>query len=170
MCLEDNAITEIPSDVARLGALAELYIRRNQISALPGALVECSDLECIYAEDCKLTTDGIPDELGELSSNDERRHKRLKRKIEREIIAAADVVCVTAVGAGDPRLADFRFRQVLMDESTQATEPECLIPLIMSPTVLPTALPTWYTVATVLLTDGIGNGPFPLRIVFLDDA
>lgn len=73
----------------------------------------------------------LKDELGELSSNDERRHKRLKRKIEREIIAAADVVCVTAVGAGDPRLADFRFRQVLMDESTQATEPECLIPLIM---------------------------------------
>ena len=34
----------------------------------------------------------LKDELGELSSNDERRHKRLKRKIEREIIAAADVV------------------------------------------------------------------------------
>ena len=36
----------------------------------------------------------------------------------------------TCVGAGDPRLANFRFRQVLLDESTQATEPECLIPLV----------------------------------------
>ena len=41
--------------------------RRNQISALPGALVECADLECIYAEDCKLTSDGFPEELSDLS-------------------------------------------------------------------------------------------------------
>jgi len=40
-------------------------------------------------------------------------------------------VCVTAVGAGDRRLEKYRFRQVLFDESTQATEPETLIPIIM---------------------------------------
>ena len=73
----------------------------------------------------------LKDELGELSSNDERKYRALKRATEKEILQSADVICTTAVGAGDPRLANFRFRQVLMDESTQATEPECLIPLIM---------------------------------------
>lgn len=31
----------------------------------------------------------------------------------------ADVICCTCVGAGDPRLAKFRFSMVLIDESTQ---------------------------------------------------
>ena len=73
----------------------------------------------------------LKDELGELDSEDERRYRALRRKVEREILSAADVVCATNSGAGDPRLAEFRFRQVLMDESTQATEPESLVPLVM---------------------------------------
>ena len=73
----------------------------------------------------------LKDELGELSSKDERRWRALKRALEKEILQAADVICTTAIGAGDPRLADLRFRQVLMDESTQASEPECLLPLVM---------------------------------------
>lgn len=96
---------------------------------------------------------------GELSSSDEKKFKALKRATEREILQSADVICCTCVGAGDPRLANFRFRQVcklsyleipkafyyqvkllyfiffvfqvLIDESTQATEPECLIPLVL---------------------------------------
>ena len=35
------------------------------------------------------------------------------------------------MGGGDPRLSHSRFRCVLIDESTQATEPECLIPLVL---------------------------------------
>ncbi|KAG0598700.1 hypothetical protein M758_12G094200 [Ceratodon purpureus] len=73
----------------------------------------------------------LKDELGELSSADEKKYKSLKRATEREISQSADVICCTCVGAGDPRLANFRFRQVLVDESTQATEPECLIPLVL---------------------------------------
>ena len=42
---------------------------------------------------------------------------------------AADVICCTCVGAGDPRLVNFRFRQLLIDESTQAMEAECFIPI-----------------------------------------
>mmetsp|Transcript_14828 Transcript_14828/g.28549 ORF Transcript_14828/g.28549 Transcript_14828/m.28549 type:complete len:1265 (-) Transcript_14828:1434-5228(-) len=73
----------------------------------------------------------LKDEQGELSSQDEKKHKALKRAAEREIIQNADVICCTCVGAGDPRLANFRFRQVLIDESTQATEAECLIPIVL---------------------------------------
>ena len=47
------------------------------------------------------------------------------------ILQNADVICTTCVGAGDPRLSKFRFRSVLVDESTQATEPECMIPVVV---------------------------------------
>mmetsp|Transcript_4499 Transcript_4499/g.6958 ORF Transcript_4499/g.6958 Transcript_4499/m.6958 type:complete len:1165 (+) Transcript_4499:182-3676(+) len=73
----------------------------------------------------------LKDELGELKAQDEKRYKTLKRASEKEILQNADVICTTCVGAGDPRLANFRFRQVLIDESTQATEPECLIPIVL---------------------------------------
>lgn len=49
---------------------------------------------------------------GELSSADEKKYKALKRATEREISQSAEVVCCTCVGAGDPRLSNFRFRQV----------------------------------------------------------
>ena len=43
----------------------------------------------------------------------------------------ADVICCTCVGAGDARLSNMKFRHVLIDESTQATEPECMIPIVL---------------------------------------
>jgi len=73
----------------------------------------------------------LKDELGELSHGDEKKFKQLQNSTERELLQAADVICTTCVGAGDPRLANFRFKQVLCDESTQSTEPECLIPIMM---------------------------------------
>lgn len=54
----------------------------------------------------------LKDEQGELSSQDERKYKALKQATEREILQAADVVCCTCVGAGDPRISSFRFRKV----------------------------------------------------------
>lgn len=73
----------------------------------------------------------LKEEQGELSSKDEKTMKKLSSQAQKQILAAADVICCTCVGAGDPRLRDFRFRQVLIDEATQATEPECLIPIVM---------------------------------------
>ncbi|KAK9458522.1 P-loop containing nucleoside triphosphate hydrolase protein [Lipomyces oligophaga] len=73
----------------------------------------------------------LKQELGELSSLDERKFKKLARKAEDEILLNADVICCTCVGAGDRRLSRMQFRTVLIDESTQAAEPECMIPLVM---------------------------------------
>jgi len=47
----------------------------------------------------------LKSELGELSSQDEKKFKVLTRAAEREILTNADVnLLVTCVGAGDPRL------------------------------------------------------------------
>ena len=61
----------------------------------------------------------LKDELGELSASDEKKYRALRRAAERDILQHADVICCTCVGAGDRRLANLRFRQVLIDESTQ---------------------------------------------------
>ena len=73
----------------------------------------------------------LKNELGELSSQDEKKYTTLTRNAEREILTNAEVICCTCVGAGDPRLSRFKFRTVLIDESTQSAEPECMIPLVL---------------------------------------
>lgn len=88
-------------------------------------MVSCTKIKCIESWIClqvrhvdmpdradlrKLQQ--LKDEQGELSSQDERKYKALKQATEREILQAADVVCCTCVGAGDPRISSFRFRKV----------------------------------------------------------
>eukprot|EP00593_Proboscia_inermis_P016148 CAMPEP_0171319270 /NCGR_PEP_ID=MMETSP0816-20121228/95236_1 /TAXON_ID=420281 /ORGANISM="Proboscia inermis, Strain CCAP1064/1" /LENGTH=745 /DNA_ID=CAMNT_0011814771 /DNA_START=24 /DNA_END=2261 /DNA_ORIENTATION=+ len=73
----------------------------------------------------------LKDEIGELSERDQKKYRSLRYRTEREILQAADVICCTCVGAGDPRLKNFRFRQVLIDEATQAVEAEALIPITL---------------------------------------
>jgi regulator of nonsense transcripts 1 len=73
----------------------------------------------------------LREDQGGLRAEDEKQLFSLRRRLEAEILEAADVVCVTCVGAGDARLKGFRFQHVLIDEATQAAEPECLIPLVM---------------------------------------
>ena len=70
------------------------------------------------------------DQIQELSKSEEARLKRLRGSVENQLIQGADVVCCTCVGAGDLRLKPFTFTRVLIDEITQATEPESLIPLV----------------------------------------
>ena len=66
-------------------------------------------------------------ETGELRENDQKRYKWLQRKFEVELLQNADVVCTTAIGVGDSRLRKLRFVKVLVDEATQATEPETMV-------------------------------------------
>ncbi|OLY77861.1 Regulator of nonsense transcripts 1 [Smittium mucronatum] len=99
-----------------------------------------SDIKILTLHEQVRLNDTIPElqklirlkaDQGELSKQDEFKYKKLKRAAESEILSAADVILCTCVGAGDPRLSKFRFRTVLVDESTQASEPEALIPLVL---------------------------------------
>ncbi|XP_065222847.1 regulator of nonsense transcripts 1-like [Planococcus citri] len=71
------------------------------------------------------------EKTGELSEADEKRYRVLKEFAERELLEAADVICCTCIGAGDSRLANMKFDCVLIDDSTQLTEPECMIPILL---------------------------------------
>ncbi|KAI8911693.1 RNA helicase-domain-containing protein [Gorgonomyces haynaldii] len=65
--------------------------------------------------------------VGELNQSDEKKFKAMQRKAERDLLAGAEVICCTCVGAGDPRLKKINFRYVLLDEATQACEPEAVL-------------------------------------------
>ncbi|XP_075154290.1 upf1 RNA helicase [Haematobia irritans] len=73
----------------------------------------------------------LKDETGELSSADEKRYRTLKRTAENQLLEAADVICCTCVGAGDARLQRIKFTSILIDESMQSTEPECMVPVVL---------------------------------------
>ncbi|CDJ37630.1 hypothetical protein ETH_00016385 [Eimeria tenella] len=68
---------------------------------------------------------------GELCAAEERLLRTLIFKCELEVLLEADVVCVTCLGAGDKRVSQLSYRAVLIDEATQATEPEALVPLTL---------------------------------------
>ena len=70
------------------------------------------------------------EEQGELNEKEDKQLKDLKRQAEDEILKNAEVICTTCAAAFDRRLKSFRFTQVLIDEATQATEPETLIPIL----------------------------------------
>lgn len=55
----------------------------------------------------------------------------LEEEAVEEILSAADVVCSTNSTAGSELMAGRRFDVVAVDEATQATEPSCLVPLVL---------------------------------------
>lgn len=73
----------------------------------------------------------LKDETGELSSSDEKRFRSLKKAAEKELLDMADVISCTCIGAGDPRLNKMTFPSILIDESMQAAEPECMVPVVL---------------------------------------
>lgn len=72
----------------------------------------------------------ILDESGELNKDDEAQYKKLYAQAEKIILDSAEVICCTCSSSFDPRLTKYSFPQVLVDEATQAVEPECLLPFL----------------------------------------
>ena len=93
----------------------------------------------------------LKDETGELSMVDDRRYRKLKRQYEKKLLDAADVICCTCIGAGDVRLSEMKFNSVLIDESMQSCEPECLVPIVLGTNKL------------VLVGDNCQTGPCVLN-------
>uniref|UniRef100_A0AC34QSM7 Upf1 domain-containing protein n=1 Tax=Panagrolaimus sp. JU765 TaxID=591449 RepID=A0AC34QSM7_9BILA len=89
----------------------------NQLRALPGA----TELQKLME---------LKETFGELSTADENRFLRLKEAKEKELLSKADVICCTCITAADRRLSSLEFRCVLIDESTQATEPEVMVSVV----------------------------------------
>ena len=48
------------------------------------------------------------------------------------MLSKADVVCCTCISAGDSLIQGMRFESLLIDESFQAMEPECFVPIMAS--------------------------------------
>uniref|UniRef100_A0A1I8BRP6 DNA helicase n=1 Tax=Meloidogyne hapla TaxID=6305 RepID=A0A1I8BRP6_MELHA len=72
----------------------------------------------------------LKEEIGELSQADQNRFMSLRRQKENELLSKADVICCTCITSADVRLAKKEFRCVLIDESTQATEPEVMVSVV----------------------------------------
>eukprot|EP00331_Platyophrya_macrostoma_P020281 CAMPEP_0176468904 /NCGR_PEP_ID=MMETSP0127-20121128/39421_1 /TAXON_ID=938130 /ORGANISM="Platyophrya macrostoma, Strain WH" /LENGTH=1177 /DNA_ID=CAMNT_0017862663 /DNA_START=106 /DNA_END=3639 /DNA_ORIENTATION=+ len=105
-----------------ISSTADHLALHNQVRQFAASSPEYSELNKLF----RLKT-----EMGVLSDKDQRRFVQLVREVESNLLMNADVVCCTCSGAGDQRLSKFSFRYVLIDESTQATEPEVLIPIVM---------------------------------------
>jgi len=62
--------------------------------------------------------------------------EKIERRILREILKNAQVVCTTNSTAGGDFLKDQKFDTVFIDEASQATEPSCLIPMVKANRVI----------------------------------
>ena len=56
--------------------------------------------------------------------------RELEQRITDDVLASAQVLCTTNIGAGHFTLANRKFSIVLIDEATQATEPSALVPIV----------------------------------------
>ncbi len=129
------AVDHLTEKIAATGLKVVRVMARSRESGGSGSLVEPLCLHSMVMESSppgselrRLLT--LKKDFADLSPKDQRSLKKLSRACEKTILAAADVICVTCAGAGDSVFADMRFKQVLIDEATQAAEPECLIPIV----------------------------------------
>lgn len=67
----------------------------------------------------------ILDSNGTLTDDQHKKFQDLRHKAETELITNADVICTTCMTSFDKRLNNITFNIVLIDEATQASEPEC---------------------------------------------
>ncbi|CAH6719195.1 ATP-dependent helicase Nam7p [[Candida] jaroonii] len=72
----------------------------------------------------------LQEQEGELKGKDFEDYSRMFKAESTSLLDRAEIICCTCVGAGSFKLAKYQFRMVLVDESTQAAEPEALIPII----------------------------------------
>lgn len=114
-------------DVVRVPARS-----RTEISPeIQGVSLEAKTLELAKSTRKEyLTLVQLKEKYGELKPRDQKLYEKLKRALESKVIKNSEVVCCTCTTAGSSQFRNARFRALLIDEATQATEPECLIPFV----------------------------------------
>lgn len=136
VCAPSNvAVDQLAEKIASLGLrVIRIAAKSRELLESPVASLSLHErvrIEAISNPDSKLgALFKLLEVQGELSARDELRLAKLRKVAENSILNTCDVICTTCVGAGDPRLSSRRFRAVLIDEATQATEPETLIPIV----------------------------------------
>ena len=70
------------------------------------------------------------EETDDLTDIEEIWFKKKKEEVTFQIIKEADIIFTTCMGANDKRLLSINFQRIIIDECTQAREPECLIPIL----------------------------------------
>jgi len=79
------------------------------------------------AESARAKAAGI---TGFAQANAFKRAEELEEEAVAAVLDAAEVVTCTCVGAGGRALAERSFAVVVLDEATQATEPDCLVTIL----------------------------------------
>ena len=69
-------------------------------------------------------------EYGILKNEDYKIYKETVEDIQNNILSKCDIILSTINNAADPRLNDYEFPIVIIDEATQGLEPDCILPLI----------------------------------------
>lgn len=134
VCAPSNvAVDNLALRISRLGINVVRLVSRSRETV-------SSMVEDICLHNIAVYVGGDKGELYELNSEYQKtgqlppdkmnRYQKLMATAERVILRHAEVVCCTCAAARDPRLMDLTFKNVLIDESTQACEPECLIPIV----------------------------------------
>lgn len=134
VCAPSNtAVDELTEKIHRtnLKVVRVCALSRESIDSPVGFLALHNQIRSMEGSSEFRKLQQLKDETGELSVSDERRYSRLKAACENKLLRAADVICCTCIGAGHPRLENIRFNSILIDESMQATEPECLVPIVL---------------------------------------
>lgn len=135
VCAPSNVATDQLTEKIHSAGLRVLRITAKNREALESSVTSLTIIEQaknanLFPELAKLLA--LREETGgEMNQKDEARFKTLRQQTEKALIRGADVICCTCVGAGDLRLLGMKFRSVIVDEATQACEPECLIPLTL---------------------------------------
>lgn len=116
--------------------LVDLGVKAVRIYARSKESVDVTDLSCSLLA---LAEKALPAYLRpllekqkqgvDLKPRDVEKLSKALGRLQKDILKKAEVVCCTCVGALDRRLVG-RFASVLIDESTQAREPEALIPIV----------------------------------------
>ena len=67
--------------------------------------------------------------FGKLKKEDNEKYKKITKEYEQKLLSSFPIILSTINNSADERLKDFYFPMVLIDEATQAIEPDTLLPL-----------------------------------------